>query len=73
MRNKTVDPLENPKFWDALSKVQLSPAALKELDKRNKLRPETQPKFLELRGKACVDLAYFARHGGPDLGHLRAV
>ncbi|KAI0398937.1 hypothetical protein F4802DRAFT_611271 [Xylaria palmicola] len=46
----------SPDFWDNLSKIWLTPRALRELDRRNRIRP---------------DLARFARHGGPDLQHLR--
>ncbi|KAI1120366.1 hypothetical protein F5Y10DRAFT_127971 [Nemania abortiva] len=58
-----------PEFWDELPKIDLSPRALRELDRRNSLRPATKPKAPE--GGYSKDLTQFARHGGPDLQHLR--
>ncbi|KAI0426085.1 hypothetical protein F5Y09DRAFT_76522 [Xylaria sp. FL1042] len=59
----------SPEFWDNLSKVWLTPRALRELDRRNSIRPATEPTTSEdIHSK---DLARFARHGGPDLRHLR--
>ncbi|KJK75288.1 hypothetical protein H634G_09306 [Metarhizium anisopliae BRIP 53293] len=56
----------SPVFWDNLSKIWLTPCALRELNRRNSaytlpILPEVYP----------TDLARFARHGGPDLCHLR--
>lgn len=58
----------SPVFWDNLSKIWLTPCALRELNRRNSaytlpILPEVYP----------TDLARFARHGGPDLCHLRGV
>ncbi|KAI0096279.1 hypothetical protein GGR51DRAFT_543860 [Nemania sp. FL0031] len=58
-----------PEFWDNLSKVSLSRLALRELDRRNGIRLATNPKIEE--DVYSEDLARFARHGGPDLRHLR--
>ncbi|CAJ2508694.1 Uu.00g137200.m01.CDS01 [Anthostomella pinea] len=59
----------SPEFWDNLSKVWLTPRALRELDRRNSIRPPmTTVTPEEVYSK---DLARFARHGGPDLRHLR--
>ncbi|KAK3323514.1 hypothetical protein B0T19DRAFT_206955 [Cercophora scortea] len=57
-----------PEFWDGLSKVPLTRRAPREFDRRN--RTQTTP------GPAApavytTDRARFARHGGPDLRHLR--
>ncbi|KID66198.1 uncharacterized protein G6M90_00g068160 [Metarhizium brunneum] len=56
----------SPVFWGNLSKIWLTPCALRELNRRNSaytlpILPEVYP----------TDLARFARHGGPDLCHLR--
>ncbi|KIE02323.1 hypothetical protein MAJ_01981, partial [Metarhizium majus ARSEF 297] len=58
----------SPTFWDKLSKVWLTPRALRELDRRNNshsLLPSVVP------GETPTELTRFARHGGPDLNHLR--
>ncbi|KAI1271437.1 hypothetical protein F5Y07DRAFT_404413 [Xylaria sp. FL0933] len=59
----------SPEFWDNLSKVWLTPRALRELDRRNSIRPATEPTTSE--DIYSKDLTRFARHGGPDLRHLR--
>ncbi|KAK5656498.1 hypothetical protein OQA88_4475 [Cercophora sp. LCS_1] len=58
----------SPEFWDNLSKVLLTPRALRELDRRNNAQPITKPPSPAVYIK---DLARFARCGGPDLRHLR--
>ncbi|KAK3337579.1 hypothetical protein B0T19DRAFT_455443 [Cercophora scortea] len=55
-------------FWDNLSKVWLTPRALRELDRRNDAQPTSKPPTPAVYTR---DLAQFARHGGPDLRHLR--
>ncbi|EFY86789.1 hypothetical protein MAC_07193 [Metarhizium acridum CQMa 102] len=55
-------------FWDNLSKVWLTPRALRELDRQNKTQP--WPKF-PVPKLHPTQLAQFARHGGPDLCYLR--
>jgi hypothetical protein len=60
----------SPEFWDNLSKVWLTPRALRELDRRNKAQPSPRFAVPELY---ATKLARFARHGGPDLRHLRGV
>ncbi|KAK0613157.1 hypothetical protein B0T17DRAFT_477589, partial [Bombardia bombarda] len=57
-----------PEFWDNLSKVWLTPRALRELDRRNDARPAPKPPAPAVY---TTDLARFARRGGPDLHHLR--
>lgn len=59
-----------PRFWDNLSRVWLTQRALRELNRRNNacpLREITKPNI------CSKSLARFARHGGPDLCHLRGV
>ncbi len=61
-------------FWDNLSRVWLTPRALREFDRRNRRSPA--PGRPDRTGKEDIDLAQlkrFARHGGPSLGELRAV
>ncbi|KAH8757624.1 hypothetical protein F5883DRAFT_631949 [Diaporthe sp. PMI_573] len=57
-----------PEFWDNLSKVWLTRRALRELDRRNSTRPAPGPAAPAVH---TTDHARFARHGGPDLRHLR--
>ena len=59
-------------FWDRLAEVRLWHEALEELDRRNSLRralvaseTTTEP--------PPIDLARFARRGGPELSYLRGV
>ncbi|KAH9883633.1 hypothetical protein F4778DRAFT_766050 [Xylariomycetidae sp. FL2044] len=59
----------SPEFWDSLSKVWLTPRALRELDRRNSIRPSTKP--ITAEEVYSNDLGRFAGHGGPDLRHLR--
>lgn len=61
-----------PKFWDNLSKVWLTPRALRELDRRNDKSPITTSTATP-SGATATTLARFARRGGPDLRHLRGV
>ncbi|KAA6412265.1 MAG: hypothetical protein FRX48_04417 [Lasallia pustulata] len=69
-----------PAFWDNLSKIDLTKAALEELDRRNTqatlnsrppyLRPDqriTRRVLAELK----KNIKQTARHGGPDLSDLR--
>lgn len=61
-------------FWDNLSRVWLTPRALREFDRRT-VWPTT-PVPPDRTDKEDIDLAQlkrFARHGGPSLDHLRAV
>ena len=62
-------------FWDNLSRLWLTPRALREFDRRTEW-PVT-PIPLERTGKEedidRLQLKRFARHGGPSLDHLRAV
>ena len=56
-------------FWNSLDKAHLTRTALSEIDQRNALKPRPPPAV----GVAPADIARFARHGGPDLCHLRGV
>jgi len=61
-------------FWDNLSRLWLTPRALREFDRRT-VQP-TAPVPPDRTGEEDIDLAQlkrFARHGGPSLGHLRGV
>ena len=61
-------------FWDNLSRQWLTPRALQEFDRRTEWPATHLPP--DRTGKEDIDLAQlkrFARHGGPSLGHLRAV
>ncbi|KID95607.1 hypothetical protein MAJ_08466, partial [Metarhizium majus ARSEF 297] len=60
----------SPAFWDNLSKVWLTPRALRELDRRNKANPVATYSSASI-GLITTNLARFARRGGPDLRHLR--
>lgn len=55
-----------------LTKIHLTPRALRELNRWNNL-PGDSPTCTELIGVSSSDLSQFTRHGGPDLRHLRAV
>ncbi|KAM3428581.1 hypothetical protein MY4824_008729 [Beauveria thailandica] len=57
-----------PQFWDSLSKVSLTPRALREKDRRSGVQP---PATVSVASVTPITLARFARRGGPDLGHLR--
>ncbi|KAF1739594.1 hypothetical protein CRV24_001530 [Beauveria bassiana] len=57
-----------PQFWDSLSKVWLTPRALREKDRRNGAQI---PATVSAASVTPTTLARFARRGGPDLGHLR--
>ncbi|KAM3549991.1 hypothetical protein ARSEF4850_008567 [Beauveria asiatica] len=57
-----------PKFWNNLSKVWLTPRALREKDRRNGARI---PGTVSAASVTATTLARFARRGGPDLRHLR--
>ena len=62
------------RFWDDLSRVWLTPRALREFDRRT-VRPVV-PIPLELstlKETQIIKLKHFARHGGPNLTDLRAV
>lgn len=59
-----------PEFWDRLSTIPLIRSALQELDRRNRAQPALPPPPPTPTAFA-LDLARFARHGGPDLRDLR--
>lgn len=60
----------SPEFYNNLSKVWLTRRALRELDRRNNIQPPRKPTPPVVYS---TDLARFARHGGPELHHLRGV
>lgn len=72
-RNEPANTSRDPIFWDTLSKVWLTRAALQEIDRRSELHQATKRSPPDLGEKANIDTTYFARHGGPDLSHLRNV
>ncbi|KAJ9161135.1 Ribonuclease H-like protein [Coniochaeta hoffmannii] len=57
-----------PEFWDGLSKVPLTRRVLRELDRRNSAQTAPGPATPAVY---TTDRSRFARHGGPDLRHLR--
>ncbi|PNY24314.1 Uncharacterized protein TCAP_05749 [Tolypocladium capitatum] len=57
-----------PSFWDGLPEVSLTPPALRELGRRNRVQRHA-PTATAPSG--VISIARFARHGGPDLRHLR--
>ncbi|KAM3441687.1 hypothetical protein MY4824_001465 [Beauveria thailandica] len=59
-----------PQFWDNLSKIWLTPRALRELDRRNDAKPPARNSAAFSRVSPTT-LARFARRGGPDIRHLR--
>lgn len=75
----------NPEFYDRLSKIWLTPRALRELDRRNESLPLSKPKPTARLEKPCraklvalakfgfSELAQFAAFGGPDLSDLKGV
>lgn len=77
----------SPKFYDNLSKIWLTPRALRELNRRNEERPPSKSKskptagFVKPRGAKLAalaklgvpELALFAAAGGPDLSDLKGV
>ncbi|KAK3317217.1 hypothetical protein B0T19DRAFT_287600 [Cercophora scortea] len=74
-RKRSSPPNFSPEFWDNLSRVWLTPRALRELDRRNKARlSETKqplPTPSVSTNNPDLDLVEFAKHGGPDLRHLQ--
>ena len=61
-------------FWDNLSRLWLTPSALKEFDRRTEWPAvPVPPKQTGKEDINPVQLKRFARHGGPSLNHLRAV
>ncbi|KAL2209416.1 hypothetical protein CC79DRAFT_1367597 [Sarocladium strictum] len=63
-----------PEFYDRLSTVSLNRRALKELDRRTRVRrshPSPPPVDTNVDTTRFRDMAQFARHGGPDLRDLR--
>lgn len=61
-------------FWDNLSRVLLTPRALKEFDRRTEWPAvPVPPEQIRKEDIDLVQLKRFAKHGGPNLSHLRAV
>ncbi|KAI8947211.1 hypothetical protein F4801DRAFT_605673 [Xylaria longipes] len=69
-----------PEFYDNLSKIWLTPRALRELDRRNRDRfpkpfaaqKQHVKQVARAVGKPGIDLSRFARSGGPNLCDRRA-
>lgn len=61
------------RFWDNLSRVWLTPCALREFDRRT-VQPVVPipPELSTLKETQITKLKLFARHGGPNLTNLRA-
>ena len=67
-----------PGFWDNLSKVHLTKGALREFDRRKLSNPCQVARcsvhtVVPLTDQNPSHLKRFARHGGPDLTHIRGV
>ncbi|KAF2123689.1 hypothetical protein P153DRAFT_401739 [Dothidotthia symphoricarpi CBS 119687] len=65
-------PHSHPKrrrFWDSLSYIHLTRAAIAELNRRS-IEESTAPVVDELP-RSLPDIQHYARHGGPDLTDLR--
>ncbi|KAG9252484.1 uncharacterized protein F5Z01DRAFT_230756 [Emericellopsis atlantica] len=63
-----------PSFWDNLSTIPLSRAALRELDRRNRTNAASwspRPAQPQQLPQACRDIKEFARRGGPNLLDIR--
>ena len=63
-------------YWDSLSKLWLTPNALRELNRRNALLQSETPPYQETsvtREQHPADIIRFARHGGPNLSGIRNV
>ena len=61
-------------YWDSLSRLWLTPHALRELNRRNALlRTPPNEKITVSREQHSTDITHFARHGGPDLSDVRNV
>ena len=76
-----IEKEEDLAYWDTLSKLWLTPCALRELDRRNKklvgpdriaisCKPDGEPDLIDYHPQ---QLKRFARYGGPDLCDLRGV
>jgi hypothetical protein len=67
----------SPSYWNSLSKVYLTGTALREFERRvSKAAQRVWTPHLSTNpssGPGTKTLKQFARHGGPDLTHLRAV
>ena len=63
-------------YWDSLSRLWLTPNALREFNRRDAL-PRTQASPNEdiavTRKQISIDISHFARRGGPDLSDIRQV
>ena len=65
-------------FWNTLSKIRFSRGALREFDCRNQQREcrpflLSKPTTTSLPEQDLNKIKQFARHGGPNLAHLRGV
>lgn len=68
-----------PSFWNTLSRVRLTRSALTEFDRRLAQKEDVQTEYTHTvnveypQGRALQRLKRMARHGGPDLSHIRGV
>ena len=63
-------------YWDSLSRLWLTPDALRELNRRHSLLQTSAPPdthTLVTRKQCSTDIVRFARRGGPDLSEIRNV
>ena len=63
-------------YWDSLSRLWLTPDALRELNRRHSLLQTSAPpdtQMLVTRKQCPTDISQFARRGGPDLSEIRNV
>ena len=63
-----------PAFWDNLSRLWLTPRALREFDRRaSQIHTPRRRDPTALQPVCTTSLKRFARHGGPNLSDIRAV
>jgi hypothetical protein len=61
-------------FWDNLSRVQLTPKALKEFDRRtDRHSASSPPRISAIEEHSTAQVKRFARLGGPALDNIRGV
>ncbi|KAL9056689.1 MAG: hypothetical protein Q9162_002758 [Coniocarpon cinnabarinum] len=58
-------------FWDNLSRLWLTPQALREFDRRTREHTGQQQLPCGIEATCVPSLKRFARHGGPDLSFIR--
>ena len=63
-------------YWDSLSRLWLTPNALREFNRRHSLLQTSAPpdtQTLVTRKQCSTNISQFARRGGPDLSEIRNV